>query len=153
MQEILLKIRYFERGLSESRKIVNFNFSSEVIKNKRGVELVTSRFWGYETSSEKFLYYYRTKFGNIISSGFWVIPKIILSNFWKLIHGIINYSISICPFVSGECGKEGEKLQKIEYLKNKNSFLDKIKNTFHTSWRVVIRWKNENLIKNSRHKL
>ena len=28
----------------------------KVIKNKRGLELVTSRSSGYETSSEKFLY-------------------------------------------------------------------------------------------------
>ena len=28
----------------------------EIIKNKRGLELMTSRFSGYETSSEKFLY-------------------------------------------------------------------------------------------------
>ena len=33
----------------------------------------------------------------------------------------------------GKCGKEGEKLQKIEYLENKKSFLDEIKRTFHSS--------------------
>ena len=36
------------------------------------------------------------------------------------------------PFVSGKCGKEGKKLQKIEYLENKKSFLDEIKNIFHS---------------------
>ena len=30
----------------------------------------------------------------------------------------------------GKCGKEGEKLQKIEYLKNENSFFDEIKTFF-----------------------
>ena len=41
----------------------------------------------------------------------------------------INYSTSICPFESGNCGKEGEKLQKSEYLENEKSFfLDEIKN-------------------------
>ena len=40
----------------------------------------------------------------------------------------MNYSISICPFESGKCGKEGEKIQKFEYLENKKSFLDGIKN-------------------------
>ena len=38
------------------------------------------------------------------------------------IYDIINYSNSICPFESGQCGKEEEKLQKLEYLKNKKSF-------------------------------
>ena len=42
-----------------------------------------------------------------------------------------NYSTSICPFVSGKCGKEGKKLQKFEYLKNEKSFSDEIKKTFH----------------------
>ena len=29
------------------------------------------------------------------------------------------------PFESGKCGKEGKKLQKIEYLEKEKSFLDK----------------------------
>ena len=45
-------------------------------------------------------------------------------------HGIINYSTSICPFESGKSGKEEEKIQKFEYLENKKSFLDEIKNIF-----------------------
>ena len=34
----------------------------------------------------------------------------------------INYSTSIFPFESEQCGKEGKKLQKFEYLENKKSF-------------------------------
>ena len=41
----------------------------------------------------------------------------------------MNYSTSICPFETGKCGKEGEKLQKFEYLENEKSFLDE---TFFT---------------------
>ena len=52
------------------------------------------------------------------------------ANLCKPIHDI-NYSTSICPFESGKCGKEGKKLQKIEYLKNGKSFLDEIKKSFH----------------------
>ena len=37
---------------------------------------------------------------------------------------------SICPFESGKCGKEGKKLQKIDYLENEKSFLDEMKNIF-----------------------
>ena len=66
---------------------------------------------------------------------------------------IINYFTSICPFESGNCGKEEEKLQKSEYLENEKNFLDEIKNTFHSFWRAIIRWKNKNLIKKSGHKL
>ena len=36
----------------------------------------------------------------------------------------------MCPFESGNCGKEWKKLQKLEYLKNEKSFLDEIKKHF-----------------------
>ena len=38
----------------------------------------------------------------------------------------------ICPFESGKCGKEKKKTQKFEYLENKKSFLDEMKNIFHS---------------------
>ena len=44
----------------------------------------------------------------------------------------INYSTSIWPFESGKCGKQEEKIQKFEYLKNEKNFLDEIKNIFHS---------------------
>ena len=49
---------------------------------------------------------------------------------------------SICPFESGKFGKEGEKIQKLEYLENEKSFLDGIKNIFHSFLRAFIWWKN-----------
>ena len=97
--------------------------------------------------------YFLTKFDGVIQSSFWVIPHIAPANLCKPIHGIINYSISICPFESGKCGKEEEKLQKFEYLENEKSFLDDIKNIFHSFWRAITWWKNKKLIKNSGHKL
>ena len=45
------------------------------------------------------------------------------------------------------------KIQKCEYLKNEKSFLDEIKNIFHSFWKTIIWWKNKSLIKNSGHKL
>ena len=50
----------------------------------------------------------------------------------KAIHDIINYSLSICPFKSGKCGKEGKKLQKFEYYENKKSFFNEMKNIFYS---------------------
>ena len=55
-----------------------------------------------------------------------------LANLCKSIHYIINYSTSIHSFESGKCGREEEKLQKLDYLKNEKSFLDEIKNIFHS---------------------
>ena len=57
-------------------------------------------------------------------------PKIPPANLSRPTHDIINYSTSICPFESGKCGKEEEKIQKSEYLENENSFLQEIKNIF-----------------------
>ena len=56
MQEILLKIRYFERGLSKGLKKVNFIFLSNPIP--------------------LLVMYYMTKFDDVISRGFWVTLKI-----------------------------------------------------------------------------
>ena len=52
--------------------------------------------------------------------------------FMQKIHDVINYSTSICPFEFRKCGKEGKKSQKCEYLENEKSFLDEIKNIFHS---------------------
>ena len=64
MHNIVLKVRYFEKGLSKGLKKGNFIFFFgtqsllivKIMKNKRGLELVTSCYSGYETKSEKFLY-------------------------------------------------------------------------------------------------
>ena len=50
--------------------------------------------------------------------------------------------------------KKGKaEIQKFEYLENKKSFFDEVKNTFRSFGRAIIWWKNKNLIKISRHKL
>ena len=46
------------------------------------------------------------------------------ANLCKSVDDTINYSTSICPFESGNCEKEGKKLQKCEYLENEKRFLD-----------------------------
>ena len=53
-------------------------------------------------------------------------------NLCKTIYDVINYSTSICIFESGKCGKKGKGLQKCEYLENKKSFLDEMKNIFNS---------------------
>ena len=54
------------------------------------------------------------------------------TNLCKSICDIINYPTSTCSVESGKCGKEGKKSQKFEHLENKKSFLDEIKNIFHS---------------------
>ena len=76
--------------------------------------------------------HYLTKFHDVMQSGFWVIPKITSANLCPPTDDIINYSIFICPFESGKCGKDGKKIQKFVYLENENSFFDEIKNIFYS---------------------
>ena len=111
------------------------------------------RSWNKLRKTPLFAIYFLTKFDDKIESSFWVIPKSISANLCKSIHDIIKYSTSICPFESEKCGKEGKKLQKSENLESENSFLNEIKNIFHSFYRAIILWKNKNLIKISRHKL
>ena len=75
--------------------------------------------------------------------------KITLANLCQPIHVITNYFTSTCPFESGNCGKEGKKLHKFEYLENEKSFLDEIKNILHSFQRAII-WL---MMKNSVQKL
>ena len=66
--------------------------------------------------------YYLTKFDDVIWNGFWVILKIRFANLCKPIYDIINYSAFSCPFVSGKCGKEGEKYKNLNILWTKRAF-------------------------------
>ena len=80
------------------------------MKNKMGLELVTSRCSGYTESSEKFPLSL-DQFGDVIWTGLRVVAKFVSANLCKQIYDIINYSTFIYPFESGTCGKEGKKLQ------------------------------------------
>ena len=48
--------------------------------------------------------------------------KITFVSLCKSIHNIMNYSNFNCHFVSAKRGKEGEKIETLKYLKNKESF-------------------------------
>ena len=148
MQEILLQIVHFERRLSKSlKKFTLFFLTNPVPFNGQSYQKQK----GSRTSDQSlfrlrnkfirvplFVIYYLTKFDDVMLSCFWPIPKITSANLCKPIHGIINYSTSICSFESGKYGKEEEKLQIFEYLENEKSFLDEIKYIFHTFWRAII---------------
>ena len=55
IQEILLRIGYFERDYQKAIKNP-VSFNGKDLKNKKSLELVTSGSSGYKSSSEKFLY-------------------------------------------------------------------------------------------------
>ena len=75
MQGILLKISILKDYQKTFKKLSLFYlsnpvfFNDKLMKNKRGMELVTSRSSGYKTSLEKFLYYL-TKIDDLTKGGF-----------------------------------------------------------------------------------
>ena len=128
MQEILLKIRYFEKGLSKIFKKSKLYFFS----------FQTSPFWWTNLSKTKWAWNYWTFplqvikqvqkklfISHISSDQVWwcnikrflyysknYICKLMEANAWqgKLMDDIINYFTSICPFESGKSGKEEQKI-------------------------------------------
>ena len=96
MQEIILKIRYFERELSKSLKKVNYIFfSNPVLFNGQSYQKQNDP--GNSNQSlfrlqNKFrkipllVMYYLIKFDDIILNSFRVIPKITSANLCKPIH-------------------------------------------------------------------
>ena len=73
-----------------------------------------------------------TKFDDVSKALFELFKKLHPQIYASQLMTSLNYSTSICPFESGNCGEKGKKLQKIEYLKNGKSFLDGIKSIFHS---------------------
>ena len=69
---------------------------------------------------------------------FELFQKLHLQIYASQIHDIMNYYISICPFESGKCEKEREKVQKFEHLENEQNFLDEVKNIFRSFCRAIV---------------
>ena len=130
MQEIILKVRYFDRGLSKSLRKGNFIFSFEPSPFqqtkllRKGPGTCDQSLLRLQNKFRKVLLlvmYYLTEFDDIISRGFLVILKITSGNLCKQIYGIINYSTCICPFESGQCGKEGKTYKNMNVSRTKRA--------------------------------
>ena len=128
-------------------------FNGQNYENKRGLELLTSRSSGYQTSSKKSFISY------VLSDQVWwcnikrflscsknYICKFVQVNSW---HKSFHFHLSFWIWKKWK----GEKLQKFEYLENKKSFFNEIKDIFYSFWGAIIWWKNKNLMKSTRHKL
>ena len=100
----------------------------KAIKNKRSLELVTSRSSDYKTSSEKFIYLSYIIWPSLVTK-----CKAVFELFQKLHLQIYanQFFTSICTVEFGLWKGRG-KIQKIEYLENEKSFFDEIKYIFHS---------------------
>ena len=66
--------------------------------------------------------YYLTKFDDIISSGFWVIPKITSANLCKPIHDIINIPLRFVLLSLENVEKKGKKYKNVNISRTKRAF-------------------------------
>ena len=66
------------------------------------------------------------------------ICKFMQANSWH--HKLFHFHLS---FWFRNRWKGRGKIQNVEYLENEKSFLDEIKNIFHSFWRAIIWWKNK----------
>ena len=60
---------------------------------------------------------------------------------WNVINLKIYRGSSSKAMADREKKRRRWKYKKFEYLKNEKTFLDEIKNIFHSSWRAIIWWK------------
>ena len=115
MQDIYLEIRNFERGWSRSLKKWTLFFLSspdpfnrQKYQKQKGPRTNDQLFFRLRNKFRKIplsVMCYLTRFDDVISSRFYVIPKFESTNSCTPIHDALNYSTSICPFESGNWGK------------------------------------------------
>ena len=105
----------------------------KVIQNKRGLRLVTSPSSGYELSVEIFMHYISSdqvwwfNVKQFLSYSKNYICKLMQVNSWH--HKLFHFHLS---FWIWKVWKVREKIRKFEYHENEKSFLDEIKNIFHS---------------------
>ena len=100
----------------------------KIIKNKKGLELVTSCSSVYITSSEKIpllVMYYLTKFDDVMYNSFCAIPKITSANSCKPIHNMINYSTSMSLWIWKVWNRREKNYKNLNILRLKKTFLMK----------------------------
>ena len=123
MHKNILKVSYFERGLSNSlKKVTSFFLLNPILFNRQlncqkqkgtgASDQLLFRLWSKFRKIPLLVMYYLTKFDDVIQ---FLILKIPFANLCKRIYDIISYSTFICSFESGKCGcgKEGKKITKI----------------------------------------
>ena len=130
MPEILLKVRYFERGLSKTIKKVNFVFSSKTSQKRKGPGNSPQSLFKLKTSPEKLVITFISYI--LLNQVWWCNKKWLLSyfkitsaNLCKPIYDITNYCTTTCPFVSGKCEKGGKNYKSLNILRMKRAFLMK----------------------------
>ena len=126
MQEIIFKIRYFERVLWTLFFLLNpVPFNRQSYQKQKGSGTSHQSLFKLQNKFKNiplFVMYYPTKFDDVVKSSFWVIPKITSANLCKPIHDIINYSTFICSFESEKCGKDEKNYKNLNNSGTKGAF-------------------------------
>ena len=96
-------------------------FSFFIMKNKMGLELVTSRCSGYTESSEKFPLSL-DQFGDVIWTGLRVVAKFVSANLCKQIYDIINFPLSFIHLNLERVEKKGKSYNNLNIQRTKKAF-------------------------------
>ena len=124
MQETLLKIRYFERGLSKKpfKKLHPVPFYGQDYEKEKGYGNSYESLLRSKICSEKSL------FSNLSTgqfwwfrSGFWVILKITFANLSKPIYDVIIIPVSSDPLNMETVERKGIKYKKLNISRTKRA--------------------------------
>ena len=117
MQEILLKIRYFETRLSKTLQKVNFIFFSNPVPFN-GQSYQKQKRPG---TSDHSLFRLKNKFKSLH-----------LQIYASQCMTSLIIPLSFVLLILEKVERKRKKYQNLQYLENKKSFLDEIKNIFHS---------------------
>ena len=95
-----------------------------VVKNKRGLELVTS-LYGSKNMFRKVPFLvidHLSNFDDFIQNYFWVIPKITFANLCKPVQSVIIILVSSDPLILETDERKGKKYKKLNIWKTKRAF-------------------------------
>ena len=125
MQEILLKIKYCERGSLKTLKKV-FLLHPVSFYEQKGSGTSHQSLFKLQNIFRKF----PGQFSSFNTKWFLNYSKNYICSFIKTISQRHNYSSFMSLLGSDKCGKKGKKIQKYDYLETEKSFLDEIKSNF-----------------------
>ena len=137
MQEVPLKLRYFERLSSKSLNKVNFNFSFE--RSWQGRQDYKKQTW--PGASDQSFFRSQSKLIKIHLLAVYYLTK--FETVFELSEKYICWFMQLTSTWFWKVRKGSKKLHKFEYLENKKSFLDETKSIFHSFWRAIIWSKNK----------
>ena len=134
IQVNLFKISYFEKTLSNKRKIVRVIFFFFTPTPFWWTKFLKKIIWDLIQVSQNIIWntyflviYHLGNFDNLIHSSYWVIPKITFDNICKSIQNVIIISVSSGPLNLENVEKKEKNTKNFSHLEKKSLLLIRLK--------------------------